>query len=97
MCSSTPGAPVQHEAAGPPQPLSTGLSCRETVVGQWLQVLLIAFMTSLSNCKRSAPLVLSSRRRRSIVLPSSDLLTDEFYKVLPQQHTSKIHMHVKLM
>lgn len=67
MCSSTPGAPVQHEAAGPPQPLSTGLSCRETVVGQWLQVLLISFMASLSNCKRSAPLVLSSRRRRSIV------------------------------
>lgn len=94
MCSSTPGAPVQHEAAGPLQPLSTGLSCRETVAGQWLQVPLISFMTSLSNCKRSAPLVL---RRRSIVLPSSDLLTDEFYKVLPQQHTSKIHMHVKLM
>lgn len=90
---------VQHEASVPPRPPSTGLSCRETIVGRQLQVLLISSTASASNCKRSARLALPSRsrRRRSIVLPSSDLLTDEFYRVLPQQHTSKIHMHVKLM
>lgn len=75
------------------------LCCWSVVAGV---MLLISHVQPLQLQVEGTPFKVSitalfSRRRWSIALLTSDLLIDESYKVLPQQHTSTIHMRVTLM